>query len=51
MIDKTHAEQEQEKLDSSPLGNHTAYVNRYDASLLFPIERDVNWQKRSIEQT
>jgi len=50
MIDKTHAEQEQEKLDSSPLGNHTAYVNRYDASLLFPIERAVNWQKRSIDR-
>lgn len=50
MIDKKQASREQDKLESSPLGNHTAYVNKYDASLLYPIERNINWQKRSIER-
>ncbi|NQZ32110.1 MAG: NADPH-dependent 7-cyano-7-deazaguanine reductase QueF [Oceanospirillaceae bacterium] len=50
MIDKEQASKEQDKLESSPLGNHTAYVNKYDASLLYPIERNINWQKRSVDR-
>jgi 7-cyano-7-deazaguanine reductase len=42
--------QEQLVLESSPLGNHTAYINEYDASLLFPIERNINWNKRGIDR-
>ena len=41
---------EQTALDSSPLGNHTAYINELDADLLFPIERDLNWKKRSVSR-
>ena len=41
---------QQQQLDTSPLGNHTAYVNIYDASLLFPIEREINWSVRNIER-
>ena len=43
-------QREQQLLDTSPLGNHTAYVNKYDASLLFPIEREINWKVRNIER-
>ncbi|EPJ44343.1 MAG: GTP cyclohydrolase I, putative [Osedax symbiont Rs1] len=43
-------QKEQQALDASPLGSHTAYVNKYDPSLLFPIERDINWRKRSVDR-
>ena len=49
---QTTAEQrEQASLESSPLGNSTAYVNQYDARLLFPIARNVNWAKRGIDRS
>jgi 7-cyano-7-deazaguanine reductase len=41
---------EQNVLDQSPLGSDTVYVNQYDAGLLFPILRDLNWQKRGVER-
>ncbi|MEH6444570.1 MAG: NADPH-dependent 7-cyano-7-deazaguanine reductase QueF [Oceanospirillaceae bacterium] len=46
----TDEQYEQQKLAESPLGNHTPYINKYDAGLLFPIERDINWSKRSIKR-
>ena len=39
-----------ELLNSSPLGQDTQYVNSYDASLLFPIQRDLKWKERDIER-
>jgi 7-cyano-7-deazaguanine reductase len=39
-----------EKLKNSPLGQDTAYVNSYDPSLLYPIERDLNWKQQGIER-
>jgi 7-cyano-7-deazaguanine reductase len=50
MINKAQDQGEQNTLDASPLGNHTAYINKLDADLLFPIEREMNWKKRSIER-
>ncbi|MFT5709251.1 MAG: 7-cyano-7-deazaguanine reductase [Oceanospirillaceae bacterium] len=50
MIDSNDEQREQQKLAASPLGNHTAYINKYDAGLLFPIERAINWSKRSIDR-
>lgn len=41
---------EEQVLEASPLGNGTAYINQYDPSLLFPIRRDLNWQKRGVER-
>jgi len=41
---------EPEVLEQSPLGNHTQYVNQYDPSQLYPIERALNWQARGIER-
>ena len=41
---------EHESVLHSPLGKGTVYVNRYDPSLLYPIERDINWKKRNIER-
>jgi len=41
---------EEQVLEASPLGSDTQYVNTYDPSLLFPINRDLNWQKRGIER-
>lgn len=35
----------------SPLGSDTAYVNQYDPTQLFPVQRDLNWQKQGIERT
>lgn len=35
---------------SSPLGQETAYVNQYDAGLLYPIARDLNWKARGISR-
>lgn len=39
-----------ERLNSSPLGQGTQYVNSYDASLLFPIQRDLKWKERDIDR-
>lgn len=44
-------QRENETLEQSPLGNHTQYVNQYDPSLLFPIERSINWDKRGIDRS
>lgn len=41
---------EQKILDQSPLGSDTVYVNQYAPELLFPIQRDLNWQKRGVER-
>lgn len=41
---------EQKVLDQSPLGSDTVYVNQYAPELLFPIQRDLNWQKRGVER-
>lgn len=41
---------EQTVLNQSPLGSDTVYVNQYAPQLLFPIQRDLNWQKRGIER-
>ena len=37
-------------LKSSALGQDTDYVNQYDASLLFPIERGLKWKEQGIER-
>ena len=50
MSDNDSVQHPPHSVESSPLGSHTAYVNHYDVSLLFPIERNINWQKRSIER-
>lgn len=42
---------EDQVLHQSPLGQGTAYVNTYDASQLYPIARDLNWEKRGIERS
>lgn len=42
---------EQKILDQSPLGSDTVYVNQYAPELLFPIQRDLNWQKRGVERS
>ncbi|ANG63727.1 NADPH-dependent 7-cyano-7-deazaguanine reductase QueF [Marinobacterium aestuarii] len=42
---------EDQVLYQSPLGQGTAYVNTYDAGQLYPIARNLNWQKRGIDQT
>lgn len=39
-----------ELLTSSPLGQDTLYVNSYDPSLLFPIQRDLKWAERDINR-
>lgn len=41
---------EEKILDQSPLGSDTIYVNQYAPELLFPIQRDLNWEKRGIER-
>lgn len=47
MIDKKTSEQ---SLADSPLGDHTRYVNQYDPSLLFPIDRAQNWYNRGVDR-
>lgn len=37
-------------LEHAPLGADTEYVNQYDASLLYPIARHLNWQAQGIER-
>jgi 7-cyano-7-deazaguanine reductase len=41
---------EPEKVLHSPLGKETVYANQYDSSLLYPIERDINWQARGVDR-
>ena len=40
----------EESLHHAPLGADTQYVNQYDPTLLYPIQRDLNWQARGVEQ-
>ena len=40
----------EESLHHAPLGADTQYVNQYDPGLLYPIQRDLNWQARGIDQ-
>ena len=42
---------EPEKVLHSPLGKETVYANQYDPSLLYPIERDINWQARGVDRS
>jgi len=42
---------EHESVLHSPLGKGTVYVNSYDPSLLYPIERDINWKRQNIDRT
>ncbi len=42
---------EDQVLHQSPLGQGTAYVNTYDAGQLYPIARNLNWEKRGIERS
>jgi 7-cyano-7-deazaguanine reductase len=42
---------EEQVLEASPLGSDTQYINQYDASLLYPIERALNWEKRGVERS
>lgn len=42
---------EEQVLEHSPLGSDTAYVNQYDASLLYPIARNLNWENRGVERS
>ena len=38
-------------LEHAPLGADTEYVNQYDASLLYPIARHLNWQAQGVDRT
>ncbi|WP_261842083.1 NADPH-dependent 7-cyano-7-deazaguanine reductase QueF [Aliamphritea ceti] len=40
----------EESLHHAPLGADTQYVNQYDSGLLYPIQRNLNWQARGVEQ-
>ena len=42
---------EHEQVQHSPLGQKTVYANRYDPSLLYPIQRDLNWEARGIKRS
>lgn len=42
---------EHETVLHSPLGKGTVYVNQYDPSLLYPIARDINWQRQGVDRT
>lgn len=42
---------EHEQVRQSPLGQDTAYVNEYDASLLYPIRRDLNWDAQGVKRS
>jgi 7-cyano-7-deazaguanine reductase len=41
---------EEDVVNSSPLGHETTYVNQYDPSLLYPIDRHLNWQERGVQR-
>jgi 7-cyano-7-deazaguanine reductase len=47
VIDKSN----EQSLAESPLGDHTRYVNQYDASLLYPIDRAQNWQNKAVDRS
>ena len=36
--------------DNNPLGKSSAYIDRYDATLLFPISRAESWKASGIER-
>lgn len=36
--------------ETNPLGQVSAYVDQYDATLLFPIERDESWRAQGLER-
>lgn len=38
----------QTALEHAPLGADTEYVNQYDAALLYPIARDLNWKAQGV---
>lgn len=40
--------QHEQILGASPLGSDSPYVNQYDPGLLFPVQRDANWQQRGV---
>ena len=39
----------QHPAELSPLGKHSAYVSHYDASLLYPIAREIKWAAMGLE--
>ncbi|MBA4501493.1 NADPH-dependent 7-cyano-7-deazaguanine reductase QueF [Marinobacterium marinum] len=41
---------EHEQVKASPLGQETLYANRYDASLLYPIARDLSWEAKGVKR-
>lgn len=41
----------EKQLEHAPLGADTQYINQYDASLLYPIARDINWQAQGVDRT
>lgn len=41
---------EEDVVNSSPLGHETTYINQYDPSLLYPIDRHLNWQERGVQR-
>jgi 7-cyano-7-deazaguanine reductase len=42
---------EHDQVKASPLGQDTVYVNEYDASLLYPIRRDLNWEAKGLKRS
>lgn len=42
---------EHDQVKASPLGQDTVYVNEYDASLLYPIRRDLNWEAKGVKRS
>jgi 7-cyano-7-deazaguanine reductase len=38
-------------LEHAPLGADTEYVNQYDAALLYPIARDLNWKAQGVSRS
>ncbi|WP_420554239.1 NADPH-dependent 7-cyano-7-deazaguanine reductase QueF [Neptuniibacter marinus] len=36
---------------NSPLGQDTEYINSYDASILYPIARDLNWKEQGVDRS
>jgi len=37
-------------LEHAPLGADTQYINQYDATLLYPIARHLNWKAQGVER-
>lgn len=42
---------EHDQVKASPLGQDTVYINEYDASLLYPIRRDLNWEAKGVKRS